>query len=82
MLKRLLYALPLAILGLFATTGAAMADFNPSSDELSIGTFFVALGVMFVLLCIYAVKWYFGLDKQEDVDFPDHEHDHRYAGHH
>lgn len=82
MLSRMLYALPLAALGLLATTGIASADFNPSRDELAIGTFLFALGVMFLMLCIYAVVWYFGLNRPGEVEIPDHAHDHRYADHH
>jgi hypothetical protein len=82
MLQRLLYALPLVALGVLGTTGSAMAAFDPTKDELSVGTAIFAAAAMGVLLLIYAVKWYFGLDRQAPVEFPDHAHDHRYQGHH
>lgn len=82
MLKRFLYALPLTLLGVFATTGVAMAEFDPTRDELAVGTFLFAVGAMFLLLCIYAVVWYLGINSPEEVEIPDHAHDHRYAGHH
>jgi len=82
MLQRILYALPLVALSVLATTGSAMAAFDPTKDELSLGTAIFAAVAMGVLLLIYAVKWYFGLDRQSEVEFPDHAHDHRYSGHH
>lgn len=75
MLQRLTFSLGFALSGLLATTAVAWADFNPSRDEKVIGTFVVALGVMLVLALIYAVKWYFGLDRPpEDLEVPDHGH--------
>ena len=82
MLQRILYALPLVALGAHGASGGAMAAFDPTKDELSLGTAIFAACAMGVLLLIYAMKWYFGLDKQSDVEFPDHAHDHRYANHH
>ena len=82
MLQRILYALPLVALAAHGATGSAMAAFDPTKDELSLGTAIFAAGAMGVLLLIYAVKWYFGLDRQSEVEFPDHAHDHRYSGHH
>jgi hypothetical protein len=82
MLQRFLYALPLVVLAAHGASGGAMAAFDPTKDELSLGTAIFAACAMGVLLLIYAVKWYFGLDRQSDVEFPDHAHDHRYANHH
>ena len=39
MLKRLSMALTFAVLGVIASTGSAMAAFDPTKDELSLGTF-------------------------------------------
>jgi hypothetical protein len=82
MLQRFLYALPLVVLTAHGAAGGAMAAFDPTKDELSLGTAIFAACAMALLLLIYAVKWYFGLDRQSDVEFPDHAHDHRYSGHH
>jgi len=82
MLKHLMRALPLAILGVFAVTGSAMAAFDPTSDELSIGTFVVAICVMVFLALVYGAVEVFGINKPTEVEIPDHAHDHRYAGHH
>ena len=82
MLKRTLLALPLVVLGLLASTGSAMAAFDPTRDELAIGTFLVALGFVMLLGLIYAVIWYFDLSHPGNPEIPDHAHDHRYAGEH
>jgi len=82
MLKRILLALPFVALGFYGTTGSALAAFDPSSDELSIGTFVVAVALMVFLGIVYAIVSYFGINRPEEVDIPDHAHDHRYAGHH
>lgn len=82
MLTRILHALPLVALGILASTGSAMAAFEPTRDELTIGAFLVAAGLMVVLAVIYAVVTYFRLNIPEEVEIPDHEHDHRYAGQH
>jgi hypothetical protein len=82
MLKRILLALPFVTLAVIASTGSAMAAFDPTPDELSVGTFLFALGAMALLGFIYAVIWYFGLNHPGEVEIPDHAHDHRYAGHH
>lgn len=82
MLKRLLMALPFAILGVVATTGSAMAAFDPAKDDLSLGTFIVAVCLMVFLALVYGIVEIFGINKPEDVEIPDHAHDHRYAGHH
>jgi hypothetical protein len=82
MLQRFLLALPFVILGVLGTTGSAMAAFDPAKDDLSLGTAIFAGAMMALLLLIFGAKWYFGLDRQHDVEFPDHAHDHRYAGHH
>jgi hypothetical protein len=72
----------LAVLGVFAATESAFAAFDPTKDELSVGMLIFVGCMMALLTLIYAVKWYFGLDRQPPVEFPDHAHDHRYAGHH
>jgi hypothetical protein len=82
MLRRVFLALPIALLGVFGTTRLALAEFDPTRDELAVGTFLVAAGVMAVLLLIYAVVWYFDLNHPGDPEIPDHAHDHRYANHH
>jgi hypothetical protein len=82
MLKRTLLALPFVALGVIATTGSAMAAFDPTPDELSVGTFLFAVAAMGVLVLIYGVIWYFDLNHPAEVEIPDHAHDHRYAGHH
>jgi hypothetical protein len=76
MLQRLFVSFVLAALAVTATTGSAFAAFDPTKDELSIGTFVFALVVMFVLLSIYAVKWYFGFDQHANTDAPDSHSDH------
>jgi hypothetical protein len=71
-MQRLLISFSLAVLAAAGTAGNAFADFNPTKDERSLGMLVVAGIAMFVLLCIYAVKWYFGLDEQpENPDLPD-----------
>jgi hypothetical protein len=82
MLKRLLMALPYVILGVIASTQVAHADFDPSRDELAIGTFFVALGLMVFFTIAYAIASFLGINKPGDVEIPDHAHDHRYAHQH
>jgi hypothetical protein len=82
MLKRLARALPLAVLGVIATTQGAFAAFDPTRDELGIGTFLVALGLMIFLALAYGLVDILGINKPEEVEIPDHAHDHRYAGHH
>lgn len=82
-MKRLLFALSFAILGFYGTTGAALAlDFNPTRDEMLIGTFIGSLALMVVIGIIYVIVTFLGLNKMQDVYIPDHAHDHRYAGHH
>jgi hypothetical protein len=76
MLQRLFVSFVLAVLSLTATAGSAFAAFDPTKDELSIGTFVFALVAMFVLLCLYAVKWYFGFDQHANTDTPDSHSDH------
>jgi hypothetical protein len=82
MLKRLARALPLAVLGVIASTQSVWADFNPTRDELGIGTFLVALGLMIFLALAYATADILGINKPEEVEIPDDADDHRYAGHH
>ena len=82
MLKRFLMATTYAVLGVIATTQIAHADFDPSSDELSIGTFIVAVAVMVFFSIAYAIASFLGINRPEEVDFPDHAHDHRYAHQH
>ena len=81
MLQRLLLALPLVLLAAHGATDSAMAAFDPTKDELSVGTAIFAAALMGLLLLIYGVKWYLGLDQQQPVEFPDHAHDHRYQHH-
>ena len=57
MLQRLLLALPLVVLAAHGATGSAMAAFDPTKDELSVGTAIFAAGAMGVLPLIYGVKW-------------------------
>ena len=82
MIKRIAMALPFVVLGVLASTGTAMAAFDPTSDELSIGTFVVAIALMVFLGIVYAIATAAGINKPEEVEIPDHAHDHRYAGHH
>jgi hypothetical protein len=71
LLQRLAFALGYAASGLLAATASANAAFDPTREELVIGTFLFALGVMLLLTLIYAVKWYFGLDHQPEIEWPD-----------
>jgi hypothetical protein len=71
LLQRLAFALGYAASGLLAATASANAAFDPTREELVIGTFLFALGVMLLLTLIYAVKWYFGLDQQPEIEWPD-----------
>jgi hypothetical protein len=82
MLKRFLFAIPYVVLGLFATTGNAFAAFDPTSDELSLLTLAVSGVLLAFLSIVYAIATYLGINKPEEVEIPDHAHDHRYAGHH
>ena len=82
MLKRLLFALSFAALGALATTGSAMAAFDPTKDELSLGTFIVAICAMVLLALIYGAVEILGINRPDEVEIPDHAHDHRYGGHH
>ena len=82
MLKHLFRALPLSLLGIFAATGSAIAAFDPTRDELSVGAFVVAICLMAFLALVYGAVEVFGISKPEEVEIPDHAHDHRYAGHH
>lgn len=63
MLNRLTVSLALALLGVFAATAPAFAADNPDKEEIAIGTFLIAVGVMFVLFLAYAIRRAFGLDK-------------------
>jgi hypothetical protein len=71
LLQRMAFALGYAAAGFLATTAGANAAFDPTRDELVIGTFLFALAVMLLLTLIYAVKWYFGLDHQPEIEWPD-----------
>ena len=82
MLKRLLMALPYVVLGVFASTQVALASFNPTRDERSIGTLLVALGLMVFLTIVYATASFLGINKPGEVYIPDHAHDFRYAHQH
>jgi membrane protein DedA with SNARE-associated domain len=65
MLHRLLFALSFALSGVIATTGSAFAAFDPTRDEL-MGIMGAIVGILLaVLTLIYAVKWYFGWDRQD-----------------
>jgi hypothetical protein len=81
MLHRFLYSFPLTVIAFLGVTGIASAEFDPTSDELSLITLVVAGGLMAFLLFVYAVIWYFNLNHPGEVEIPDHAHDHRYAGH-
>jgi hypothetical protein len=82
MLKRLLFALSFAAIAIAGTTGSAFAAFDPTPDELSIGTFILMIGLLVLLTLIYGVIEVLNLNNPEEVEIPDHAHDHRYAGHH
>jgi hypothetical protein len=71
LLQRLGFALGYAALAMLATTTHVDAAFDPTREELVIGTFLFALGAMLLLTLIYAVKWYFGLDHQPEIEWPD-----------
>ena len=71
-MQRLFVSLSLALIAVAGTAASAFADFNPSKDTRSIGAFIVALILMAVLTIIYAIKAYFGLDRQPpNPDVPD-----------
>ncbi len=71
-MQRLFVSFSLAALAAAGTAVSAFADFNPSKDTRSIGTLIVALILMAVLTIAYAIKAYFGLDRQPDnPDVPD-----------
>jgi hypothetical protein len=64
LLHRLLFAASFALSGVIATTGQAFAAFDPTRDEL-MGIMAIVVGVLIAFLTlIYAVKWYFGWDRQ------------------
>jgi hypothetical protein len=71
LLQRFAFPLGYAACGLLATTAHVHAAFDPTREQLVIGTFLFALGAMLLLTLIYAVKWYFGLDHQPEIDWPD-----------
>jgi hypothetical protein len=62
MLNRLINSLGFALLGFLAVTGTAHAQ-SPDRDEIVVGTFLLALGLMFVLLLVYLAKRLFGLEQ-------------------
>jgi hypothetical protein len=65
MLHRLLFAASFALSAIIATTSQASAAFDPTKDEL-IGITAAVIGIVLaVLTLIYAIKWYFGLDRQD-----------------
>ena len=82
MLKRLLMALPYVVLGAIATTQGAFAAFDPTSDELSIGAFLVAIGLMVFLTIVYFLVNFLGINHPGNPTIPDHAHDFRYAHQH
>ena len=70
MLHRLLIATSFALSGVIATTTSAFAAFDPTRDEL-MGIMGAVVGItLAVLTLVYAVKWYFGWDRQ-DPENPD-----------
>lgn len=65
MLHRLLFATSFALSGVIATTSSAFAAFDPNRDEL-MGIMGAVIGItLAVLTFLYAVKWYFGWDRQD-----------------
>jgi hypothetical protein len=65
LLHRLLFALSFALSAVIATTASAFAAFDPNRDEL-MGIMAAVVGSLLALLTlIYAVKWYFGWDRQD-----------------
>jgi hypothetical protein len=81
MKTRFFFALAFVAAAALGSTQYALA-FDPTRDELLIGTFIGSLILMVVLGAIYALVTFLGLNKMQDVDIPDHAHDHRYADHH
>ena len=71
MLARLTISLTLALLAVSATSGAAFAAFDPSRDELMIGTGAVLIAFLTLLTIIAAIKHAFGLDKMPPAPEPD-----------
>ena len=63
MLLRAAVSATLALLTLIAFGGVAYAADNPDLEEVAIGTFLVALGLMTFLLIVYLIKHAAGLDK-------------------
>ncbi len=63
MLLRSAVSAALALLTLIAFAGVSYAAENPDLEEVAIGTFFAALGLMTFLLIIYLIKHAVGLDK-------------------
>ena len=71
-MQRLFVSLSLAVLAVAGTTASTFADFNPTKNEKMIGMAVVALILMAVLTVAYAIKAYFGLDRQpDDPNVPD-----------
>ena len=65
MLHRLLFAASFALSGVIASTGtAAAAEFDPNRDELMGIMAAIVGGLLAFLTLVYAVKWYFGWDRQ------------------
>jgi hypothetical protein len=86
MLRRPLYAIAMALLGLYGATQPAFAATD--RDDVMLGTAAVAIGLMSLYTFLYAVKWYFGWDaKAPPPSEDDHAHgasghdDHSDAGH-
>ena len=64
LLHRLLFAVSFALSGVIATTAPAFAAFDPTRDEL-MGIMAAIVGCLIgFLTLVYAVKWYFGWDRQ------------------
>jgi hypothetical protein len=62
---RLLFAASFALSGVIATTSSAFAAFDPNRDEIMGIMAAIVGGLLALLTLIYAVKWYFGWDRQD-----------------
>ncbi len=60
---RIAVSAALALLTLIAFAGVSYAAENSDLEEVAIGTFLVALGLMAFLLIVYLIKHAAGLDK-------------------
>jgi hypothetical protein len=76
MFSRIAVSFAVALLGVLAATAPAYAD-NPDREEIAVGTFLVALGLMLVLFIAYMVRHAFGLDRMpppESIEQPTEAH--------